>query len=124
MTRARERGEGRLGCVITLAVLAAILFAAWNIVPVYVANGNLKDKMNEAARTPRGMATDEQLIDLVMKTVREEALDPYVKRAQFKISTIETSRRITVDYERPVKVLPGFTRTFRFSNQVDQPLLY
>jgi hypothetical protein len=124
MSRRHERGEGRVGCFVTLAVLAAILYAAWNIVPVYVANGNLKDKMNEIARTPRGSTTEEQLYDLLMKTVREEALDPYVKRAQFKMSTLETSRRISVEYERPVKVLPGFTHVFRFSNQVDQPLIY
>ena len=124
MSRRDERGEGRLGCLVTLAVVAAILYAAWNIVPVYVANGNLKDKMNEVARTPRGTTTEEQLYDLLMKTVREEGLDPYVKRAQFKIVTVETSRRISVDYERSTKVLPGFTHVFRFSNQVDQPLIY
>jgi hypothetical protein len=64
------------------------------------------------------------MFDMLMKTVREQGLDPYVKRAQFKITTLETSRRITVEYERPAKVLPGFTRVFRFSNQMDQPLIY
>jgi hypothetical protein len=80
--------------------------------------------MNEIARAPRGTTNDEKVADQLMRYVREERLDRFVQRPAFKISTLETSRRITLDYQREAQILPGWKHTFNFHTQVDQPLIY
>jgi hypothetical protein len=124
MPMSSERGEGKLSSILGLAIFAAAVLAIWNVAPIYIADFALKDKMNEIARAPRGTTSDEKVMDMLMRYVREERLDSYVNRNAFKISTLETSRRITVDYYREADILPGWKHTFNFHNQVDQPLIY
>jgi hypothetical protein len=124
MPMSSERGEGKLSSLFALAVFAAAVLALWNVGPVFIDDFALKDKMNEIARAPRGTHTDDKLLEMLMRYVREERIDGYVQRTAFKISTLETSRRITVDYKREAQILPGWKHTFTFHNQVDQPLIY
>jgi hypothetical protein len=119
-----ERGEGQRSSVIWLVVIAAAIYAGWNIVPIYVSNYTLADKVNQLARTPRGSIKDDALADLIMKEVRENYLDAYIEKSCFHIQTLETSRRITCEYERTEKVLPGINHTFHFTLAADQPLIY
>jgi hypothetical protein len=124
MPMSSERGEGKLGSLFGLAFFAAAALAVWNVAPVYIDDFALKDKMNEIARAPRGTNTDEKVADQLMRYVREERMDRFVQRPMFKISTLETSRRITLYYQREAQILPGWKHIFAFHNQVDQPLIY
>ena len=124
MSRGNERGEGRLSSLFWLVVLVAVAYALWNVVPVYLDNFAFKDKMNEIARSPRGSVTDDTIREMLAREVRERRLDGYIQRSCFKISTLETSRRITCAYDRTQQVLPGFNWTFRFDNDVSQPLIF
>jgi GH15 family glucan-1,4-alpha-glucosidase len=124
MPMSSERGEGKLSSLFALAIFAAAVLALWNVGPVFIDDFALKDKMNEIARAPRGTHPDEKVLELLMRYVREERIDGYVQRTAFKISTLETSRRITVDYKREAQILPGWKHVFAFHNQVDQPLIY
>jgi hypothetical protein len=119
-----QKGEGRLSGIIWLVIFAAVAYGLWNVVPIYFTNFNLKDKMNQVARSPRGTNTDDALRDVLYKEVREESLDPYIQRSCFHITTLDTSRKITCSYERTQQVLPGINWTFRFNNEVDQPLIF
>ncbi len=120
----RERGEGGIQGFIWLAVFALMLYAGWNVIPIYVSNYSLADKVNQIARSPRGQVKDEQILELLMKEVRENRLDPYIERSCFHITTLETSRRIKCQYERAERVLPGVAHTFHFTLSADQPLIY
>jgi hypothetical protein len=124
MLRGDERGEGKLSGLIWLVGLVAVSYSLWNVVPVYMANFSLKDKMNEIARAPRGVTTDDTIRDLLWKEVKERRLDGFIQRGCFRVSTLETSRRITCTYDRTEQVLPGLNWTFHFSNDVDQPLVF
>jgi hypothetical protein len=124
MQRQTERGEGRLGGIIFLILVVAAAYAAWNVAPVYFAHYDFMDKVNEIARTPRYRArNDEQVMEMLMKEVRERRLDEWLNRNSFRISTTETSRRIVVYYEREAKVLPGWVKVFKFDYTADQPLI-
>ena len=124
MDSRKERGEGKLGGFIFLGLIIALAWAAWNVAPVYFNEYDLQDKINEIARTPRYRAnTDEKVMDLLMKEVRERRLDTWIRRENFTISTTETSRRIILRYERPAEVLPGWKRVFKFDYTSDQPLI-
>ena len=119
--RTAQRGEGRLGGILSLAVFLAFCYAVWNVAPIYMANYNLGDKMVEVCRLHPSQANDERIRELLVRFVREQELTPYVPKEAFKIQTRDTARRITLEYEREGKVLPGWTRTFKFSHDVDQP---
>ncbi len=45
-----ERGEGKLKAVIYLAIFLLMIYSAVKIVPIYVSNYQLSDKMQEQAR--------------------------------------------------------------------------
>jgi hypothetical protein len=124
MDSRNERGEGRLGGFIFLALIIALAWAAWNIAPVYLNHYDLQDKVNEICRTPRYKAqTDEKVMDMLMKEVRERRMDTWIGRENFRISTTDTGRRIILTYERKAEVLPGWKRVFKFDFTSDQPLV-
>jgi hypothetical protein len=80
--------------------------------------------VNEICRTPRYKAnTDEKVMDMLMKEVRERRMDTWIRQDSFSISTTDTSRRIIMRYERPAEVLPGWKRVFKFEFTSDQPLV-
>jgi len=119
-----ERGAAQLSSIISLLAIVALAWAAWNVGPVYYDHYDFADKVNEICRTPKYKAnTDEKVMDMVMKEVRERRLDPYIGKGNIAVSTTDTSRRITITYEREAKVLPGWDRTFEFTINADQPLV-
>jgi hypothetical protein len=119
--RTAQRGEGKFGGILSLAVFLAFCYALWNVAPIYMANYQLGDKMIEVCRLHPSQANDERIRELLARFVREQDLSQYVSKEQFKIQTRETARKITLDYEREGKVLPGWVRTFKFHHDVDQP---
>jgi len=124
MDSRKEKGEGRVGGFIFLALMIALAWAAWNVAPVYLNHYDLQDKVNEICRTPRYKApTEERILDMLMKEVRERRMDTWINRSSFRVSTTETGRRIILYYERSAEVLPGWKRVFKFDFTSDQPLV-
>jgi hypothetical protein len=124
MDSRNERGEGKLGGFIFLGLIIALAWAAWNVAPVYLSHYDLVDKVNEICRTPKYKAnTDEKVLDMLMKEVRERRLDTWIGRENFRVSTTDTNRRIILAYERTAEVLPGWKRIFKFDFTSDQPLV-
>jgi hypothetical protein len=121
--RSGEKGEGKLGSIIGLLVFVAVCMAAWNVVPVYIANFSFQDKLNEFARSPRGMMSDERIMDEMMKEANRQRLESYLSRQQCAITTRENSRQIECAYERQVEILPGWRHVFSFRPKADQPIL-
>jgi hypothetical protein len=113
-----QRGEGKLGGIISLGVFLAFCYAIFNVAPVYMADYQLGDKMLEVCRL---RAPDDRIRELLMAEVRERGLHEYVGKEDFKVATRDSARRIRLDYQRSAKVLPGWTRVFKFSHDVDQP---
>ena len=56
-----ERGEGRLGSIIWLLIVAGVLYASWNLIPVYYSNYNFADKATELARAPKYSHPDDRI---------------------------------------------------------------
>jgi hypothetical protein len=119
-----ERGEGKLGGLIALALIFGAAYAAWNVAPAYMDHYDFVDKVNEICRTPRYKAPDDdKIIDMLMKEVRNRRLDSWIGRNSFRVSTVDTGRRITLSYEREVQILPGMKKKLKFDFTADQPLV-
>jgi hypothetical protein len=119
-----ERGEGKLGGLIALALILGAAYAAWNVAPAYMDHYDFVDKINEICRTPKYKAPDDdKIIDMLMKEVRNRRLDAWIGRNSFRVSTVDTGRRITLSYEREVQLLPGMKKKLSFNFTADQPLI-
>jgi hypothetical protein len=118
-----ERGEGRLGSIIWLLIVAGVLYAGWNLIPVYFSNYNFADKVTELARAPKYSHPDDRIESEIIKAAQENHLEQYILARTCKISTLEVRRVIICEYDRTVQVLPGVKHKFHFKTEADQPLI-
>jgi hypothetical protein len=123
-TRKTEQGGGTISSIIWLLVFVGVLYAMWNVAPAYIAQYNLQDKMVEVARVGRSTNPDDKILSMLMKKVNEEGLQYFIKANNFEIVTTETNRRIRVQYDRELKVLPGYTRKVHFDYLAEQPVAF
>jgi hypothetical protein len=122
MRAGHERGEGRMGTIVGLVLFVGVILAIWNLGPVFWADYNFKDKLNEIARVGRHRS-DDDVLRMIMREVSDNKLEAYVTGHTCKINTLETRRTILCEYDRTVEILPGFRHTFHFKDLSDQPLL-
>jgi hypothetical protein len=103
-SRHAERGEGRLKAIIYLVVLIVGVFLAFKLVPAYVADYQLKDKMTEQARFAIvNRYTEDQIKDNIFRTIQD--LDIPAKREDVKVQNTNHGIAISVTYTVPVDLV-------------------
>src|SRR5438552_18045133 len=99
-----ERGEGKLKTVITLAIIVLAIYSAVKIVPIYVSEYQLSDKMQEQARyAVVNRYTEDQIRDNIFKVIQD--LDIPAKREDIKVVSNNSMVKISLAYSVPVDVL-------------------
>jgi hypothetical protein len=102
--RRSERGEGKLKTVITLAIIVLAIYSAVKIVPIYVSEYQLSDKMQEQARfAVVNRYTEDQIRDNIFKVVQD--LDIPAKRESIKVVATNAIVKISMEYTVPVDLL-------------------
>ena len=102
--RPSERGEGKIKAIIYVVILLLIIYSAVKIVPVYVSNYQLTDKMLEQARfAVVNRYTEDQIRDNIFKIVQE--LELPVKRDAIKVMATNSVVKISTEYTIPVDLL-------------------
>ena len=101
-TRARsQRGEGKLKAIVVTAVLVFGVFAAFKLLPPYIAEYQLSDKMQEQARfAVVNRYSEEQIRDTIFKEAQD--LDVPIKKEEIKVLASTSVVRISLDYTVPV----------------------
>jgi hypothetical protein len=123
MRTSSERGEGRLSNIVALVIFAGVIYASWNLIPVYYSNYSFSDRVNEIARLPKYNNPDEAILQKLMKESQQYDLEDFISPRTCTVVTQDFRRKIQCGYERRVKILPGLTRTLRFDIEAEQPLL-
>lgn len=96
-----QRGEGKLKAIIYTVILLAGVYAAIKIVPAYVAEYELKDKMAEQARFAIvNRYSEEQVRDVIFKVVQD--LDIPANREDIKVQNTNHGIMISLNYTVPV----------------------
>jgi len=96
-----QRGEGRLKAILYLAFLIVAVFVAIKVVPVYVANYELKDKMSEQAKFAIvNRYSPDQIKDNIFRTIQD--LDIPATREDVKVEDTNHGIAISVNYQVPV----------------------
>jgi hypothetical protein len=99
-----ERGAGRLKTILVVAIIALIIYSAIKIVPVYVNNYQLADKMEEQARFAIvNHYSEEQVRDNIFKVCQE--LEIPAKKEDIKVVSNNAVVKIAMQYTVPVDVL-------------------
>jgi hypothetical protein len=102
--RRSQRGEGKLRAIVFTVVLLLGIYLAFKLVPPYVAEYQLQDKMQEMARF--GIVnhySEEQVRDNIFKVVQD--LDLPVKREDIKVSVTQSVVKVSLEYTVPVDML-------------------
>jgi Domain of unknown function (DUF4845) len=99
-----QRGEGRFKAIAITAILVFGVFAAFKLLPPYINEYQLSDKMQEQARF--GVVnryTEEQIRDTIFKEAQD--LDVPIKKEDIKVLASPSVVRISLDYRVPIDLL-------------------
>ncbi len=100
-SRRSQRGEGKLKAIIYTVILVVGVFVAFRLVPLYVNEYQLQDKMNEQAKFAIvNRYTEEQVRDILFKVIQD--LDIPATRDDIKLATTNHGISISVTYTVPV----------------------
>jgi hypothetical protein len=119
MTRSRaQAGDGKLGCILWLVLLALGGLIGWKTIPVKIATSELYDFMVEQAKWA-GSTPPETIEKRILAKAEELALpvDPKKVSAERYGDNIRMRATFTVPLE-----FPGYTYNWDFDLQVDRPI--
>jgi hypothetical protein len=103
-SRRSERGEGKFKAVFVLVILVLGIYCAVKLLPPYIAEYQLSDKIQEQARFAIvNHSTEEQIRNNVFKTIQD--LEIPAKKENIKIVSNDQVVKISVDYIVPVDLL-------------------
>jgi hypothetical protein len=103
-SRRSERGEGKFKAVFVLVILVLGIYCAVKLLPPYVAEYQLADKIQEQARFAIvNHSTEEQIRNNVFKVIQD--LEIPAKKQDIKIVSNDQVVKISVDYIVPVDLL-------------------
>ena len=120
--RRNQRGEGKLKAVIYTAILVGAVFSAVKILPAYVNEYQLSDKIQETARfAVVNRYTEEQVRDEVYKTVQDLSIP--AKREDIKVTVSRALVTISLDYTVPVDLLV-YQLTLHFTPSAENRSLF
>jgi hypothetical protein len=96
-----QRGEGKLKAIFYTVILFAAVYAAVKVVPIYVAEYQLNDKIAEQARfAVVNHYSEDQVRDIIFKVVQD--LDIPASREDIKVQNTNHGIMISVNYNVPV----------------------
>jgi len=102
--RLSERGAGKLKTILFIAIALILIYMGVKLLPPYVSEYQLLDKMQEQARF--GVAnryTEEQVRDNVFKVVQD--LEIPAKREDIKVTVTQAIVKVSMEYTVPVDLL-------------------
>jgi hypothetical protein len=103
--RARaQRGGGKLKAIAYTAIVVFAVFSVFRLLPPYMAEYQLSDKMQEEARfAVVNHYTEDQIRETIFKEAQN--LDVPIKKEEIKVLASQSVVRISLDYTVPVDLL-------------------
>lgn len=99
--RRRQRGGGRLKAILWTVALLLLIYAGIELVPPYINQYQLQDKITEEARFDTvNRKTDDQIRDIIFREIQD--LNIPARREDIKVENTYHMVRISVAYTVPV----------------------
>lgn len=117
--RIAERGEGKLGCVLWLGVLALAVLISWKLVPVKIASAELYDFMDDQAKAAGVNTTADEVKKNILLRAAELKLP--LEKDHVTVERVGDRLRMTADYTVPIQ-FPGYTYNWHFHHELDRTI--
>ena len=122
----RQRGEGKLGCIVSLLVFGTLAAAAYKAVPVYYSNSELVDACDFIAS-----AASKKPIETVEREVKDKARELGVLEALQDKNAIRVTKTgggesgfctITLRYKRTIDFYGAYKWTLVTDKRISKPI--
>ena len=117
-----ERGQGRLGCLLSGTVLAAALFVSFKAAPVYLDKIEFEADLDKLTRRAAVDHWDDRVITgQVLEAARSRSFELTFNDIGIRRSSrfaANPSLRVTVHFVRTVP-FPGYIHVFDFESSID-----
>jgi hypothetical protein len=113
-----ERGEGQMGCLFGLALLAIAIFIAYKMVPVKVRAAELRQEVVDQSKAG-GMRSDDRIMAAILRKAQDENLP--VTEDNVHINRTANTISVDVDYVVPVD-FPGYKYQWQFHHHAENPM--
>jgi len=114
-----ERGEGRLGTLVGLAVLALTIYLAYKVIPVMVNAYAFRDYIEQETRFAALRNRDEEVIKRVLRKAQE--LELPVTNKSIRVNRTQSRFDIAVKYTIPIET-PVYVYNWMFDERFSAPL--
>lgn len=113
-----RQGEGKLGCIIWLLVLGAVVLVAAKLIPVKIRSAELYDFMEEQAMFAARTSPEE-----IKKRIlgRAAELELPLDKKNLSVERKAGRVRMRATYSVPIE-LPGYTFEWPFEHILDRPV--
>jgi len=117
--RRSQKGEGRLGFFVAVALVGALAFAGVKIIPVRISAYEFHDVLREECRFAAVRDTNEAVADRIMD--KAKSLDIPLQRKDLQLTRTTGEMIINASYEQPID-LKVTTYVYRFNATERAPL--
>lgn len=118
MSRNGQRGEGRLGCLVGLVLLAVAGLVAFRMIPIKVKAAELRDTAYDEAKSA-GQHSDKQILEAILYKARQ--LELPVETSNVIVKRSPNHIRVELHYTVPVE-FPGYTYQWNFDHKFENPV--
>ena len=113
-----ERGEGQMGCIFGLVLMAIGIFIAFKMVPVKVRAAEMRQEVVDQAKAG-GMRSDARIMQALLRKAEDENLP--VTEDNIVIHRTANTISVDVDYVVPVD-FPGYKYQWAFHHHAENPM--
>ena len=114
----REKGEGQLGCIVGLIVLALGVFIAWKMIPVKVKAAEVRQVVVDEAKSA-GTHNDKVIMGNILAKAREDNMP--ITEDNVKIRRGNNEITVELNYVVPIE-FPGYTYQWHINNTATNPI--
>ena len=125
-SRTRQAGEGKIGCFVTLSILAIMIAAGIKGLPVYYSNTELVKACNDDIAPMASRATEDEIVAQVRAKAKEldiqEALQPGAITVRILQSGSDTPGNVHIGlkYQRDIDFYGVYTYNYVTDESIDR----
>jgi hypothetical protein len=117
--RRGERGEGRVGTLIGLTILALTIYLGYKVIPVMINAYAFRDYIEQETRFAALRNRDEEVVKRVLKKAQE--LELPVTNKSIRVNRTQSRFDISVKYSIPIET-PVYVYNWDFDERFSAPL--